>query len=194
MGQLSTPTHFSKPARQVRITGQRMTVSQLRSDLQGSRTRLFDLIRGLSEEQFRFAPEGERWSIATHLAHLLRVERLFAARASRALREDEPHISSTRVHNDEEPGNAQRLAVPQIIHGMQASRRDLDRVLDACGDGSEERALGRAIVHERIGRITVAQIMTKMADHEREHADEVAALARQALSASHVIIPLKPRS
>lgn len=167
-----------------------MTVSQLRSDLQGSRARLFDLIRGLSEEQFRCTPEGDSWSIATHLAHLLRVERLFAERAARALREDEPYMASTRVHNDEEPGNAQRLAVPQIIHGMQASRRDLERVLDRC----DAAALARAIVHERIGRITVEQIMVKMADHEREHADEVATLARQALSAGHVIIPLKPRS
>jgi uncharacterized damage-inducible protein DinB len=167
-----------------------MTVTQLRSDLQGSRARLFDLIRGLSEEQFRYVPDSERWSIATHLAHLLRIERLFADRALRALGEDEPYMASTRVHNDEEPGNAQRLAVPQIIHGMQASRRDLERVLDACDDA----ALGRAIVHERIGRMTVAEIMVKMADHEREHADEVASLARQALSTSHVIIPLKPRS
>lgn len=167
-----------------------MTVTQLRSDLQGSRARLFDLIRGLSEEQFRYVPDGERWSIATHLAHLLRIERLFADRALRALGEDEPYMASTRVHNDEEPGNAQRLAVPQIIHGMQASRRDLERVLDACDD----EALDRAIVHERIGRMTVAEIMVKMADHEREHADEVASLARQALSTSHVIIPLKPRS
>jgi uncharacterized damage-inducible protein DinB len=193
MGQLSSIHNVPKPA-QVRITGQRMTVSQLRSDLQGSRARLFDLIRGLSEEQFRYASESERWSIATHLAHLLRIERLFAERASRALREDEPYMASTRVHNDEEPGNAQRLAVPQIIHGMQASRRDLERVLDACQGDAEERALDRAIVHERIGRMTVAQIIVKMADHEREHADQVAALARQALSASHVIIPLKPRS
>jgi uncharacterized damage-inducible protein DinB len=172
-----------------------MTVSQLHTDLQGSRERLFELIRGLGEEQFRFVPEGAQWSIATHLAHLLRVERLFAERARRALEEDEPYMASTRVQNDEEPGNALRLAVPQIIHGMQASRRDLERVLDACaGAADPAAALGRAIVHERIGRMTVKDIMVKMAGHEAEHADEVAGLARQAQSASHVIIPLKPRS
>ena len=58
-----------------------MTVATLRSDLQGSRERLFALIRGLSEEQFRYVPAGESWSIATHLAHLLRIERVFVERA-----------------------------------------------------------------------------------------------------------------
>jgi uncharacterized damage-inducible protein DinB len=167
-----------------------MTVSELRSDLQGSRERLFRLIKGLSEEQFRFAPPTERWSIATHLAHLLRIERVFADRAGHALKEDEPFMPSTRVDNDEEPGRAQHLAVPQIIHGMQAARRDLERVLDAC-DGA---ALERAIVHERIGRMTVRDIAVKMTTHEDEHAAEVEALARQARSSAHVIIPLKPRS
>jgi uncharacterized damage-inducible protein DinB len=171
-----------------------MTVPQLRSDLQGSRERLFELIRGLSEEQFRFVPDGAQWSIATHLAHLLRIERLFAERAQHALDEEDPYMASTGVHNDEEPGNALRLAVPQIIHGMQAARRDLERVLDATEAPSGEAALERAIVHERIGRMTVKDIMVKMASHEVEHAAEIGALVRQAQAASHVIIPLKPRS
>ncbi len=94
------------------------------------------------------------------------------------------------IDNDDDPGIGQHLAVPQIIHGMQASRRDLERVLDA----SDDLTLERAIVHERIGKMTIRQIMAKMAQHEQEHADEVALLARQAQSASHVIIPLKPRS
>jgi uncharacterized damage-inducible protein DinB len=167
-----------------------MTVSQLRSDLSESRERLFELIRGLTEEQFRFTTQEDPWSIATHLAHLLRIERIYAERAERALRENDPSMASTRVHNDDDPGRAQHLAVPQIIHGMQAARRDLERVLDACGD----RGLERAIVHERIGRMTLAQMMAKMAQHEHEHAADVERLARQARSAGHVIIPLKPRS
>jgi uncharacterized damage-inducible protein DinB len=171
-----------------------MTVSQLRSDLQGSRERLFELIRGLSEEQFRFVPDGQQWSIATHLAHLLRIERLFAERARRALDEDEPQMASTRVQNDGEPGNALRLAVPQIIHGMQAARRDLEQVLDEAAAAGDDVALERAIVHERIGRMTVKDIMVKMTTHEDEHAAEIGTLARQAQAASHVIIPLKPRS
>ncbi|MBI5284995.1 MAG: DinB family protein [Chloroflexi bacterium] len=167
-----------------------MTVSQLRSDLQGSRERLFGLIRGLSEEQFRYAPEVAAWPIAAHLAHLLRTERLFVDRARLALTEHEPRIPSTRALNDDDPGLAQRLAVPQIIHGMQASRRELDELLARCDDA----ALLRVMVHERLGRLTVRDLAVKMAAHEGEHAEAIAQLLRQVPSGGRVIIPLTRRS
>ncbi len=167
-----------------------MTVAQLRSDLQGSRERLFAHLPGLGEEQFRHVPAGEEWCIAAHLAHLLRVERTFADRARAALTEDEPRVASTSVHNDDDPAAAQHLAVPQIIHGMQAARRALDEVLSAC----DERQVERAILHERMGRMTIAQIAAKMAAHEDEHGLEVRRLARQAPTGGRVIIPLSRRS
>jgi uncharacterized damage-inducible protein DinB len=167
-----------------------MTDATLRSDLQASRDRLFAQIRGLSEEQFRYVPAGESWSIAAHLAHLLRTERVFAERARRALVEDNPAIPSTRVHNDEDPALAQQLAIPQIIHGMQAVRRDLDTLLAGC-DGA---ALERGMEHERLGHMTVGDLAVKMATHEDEHAAAVARLVRQAPSSGRVIIPLSRRS
>jgi len=167
-----------------------MQGSTLRSDLQGSRERLFTQIRGLSEEQFRHVPGGESWSIATHLAHLLRTERIFVERVRRALTEREPSIPSTRAGNDGDIDLAQRLAVPQIIHGMQACRRELDALLAACDDA----ALARAIHHERLGRMTVADLAVKIASHEDEHTAAVARLVRQVPSTGRVIVPLTRRS
>jgi uncharacterized damage-inducible protein DinB len=164
-------------------------VEDLRAGLRESRERAFAAISGLTEEQFRHSPDGSSWSIAAHLAHLLRIERAFAERGALALREDAPFCPSTSVKNEDDPALAQHLAVPQIIHGLQASRRDIEALLDA-GDA----ALDRAIMHERIGRMTVKQIVKKMEDHEREHTESIAALARQAQSARRVTIPLTPRS
>jgi len=165
------------------------TIDELRSALQASRGELFAAVRGLTEEQFRFTPDGAAWNVAAHLAHLLRIERVFAERGARALVEDEPFCASTAVANDDDPALAQHLAVPQMIHGLQASRRDIESLLDG-GDA----ALARAIVHERIGRMTVEAIVRKMADHEREHTVDIAALARQAQGARRVTIPLTRRS
>lgn len=175
--------------RTVRIAA-RMMVSQLRSGLQESRERLFASIRGLSEEQFRYVPAGETYAVATHLAHVLRIERVFAERARTALSEDEPAVASTSVKNDDDPVLAQHLAVPQIIHGMLNVRRELDALLSAC----DETALHRAVVHERVGRMTIAEIAVKMAAHEDEHAAEIAKLVRHAPSSGRVIIPLTRRS
>lgn len=167
-----------------------MHATQLQAGLRGSREALFASIRGLTEEQFRFAPAGETWDIATHLAHLLRIERLFAVRARAALEQEEPYMPSTRAANEDEPGRAQHLAAPQIIHGMLNARRDLEGVLAECDDVRLERA----IVHERLGRMTVRDIAVKMAQHESEHAAEVVKLARQAPPSGRVILPLTQRS
>lgn len=166
-------------------------MSQLKSDLQGSREQLFASIHGLSEEQFRFVPAGgDGWSIAAHLAHLMRIERVFASRAQAALVEHEPRVPSTRVLNDDDPGASQKLAVPQIIHGMLNARRDLEGVLDACDDAGLERAIN----HERLGRMTIRQIAAKMAGHEAQHGEEIARLVRQVPATARVIIPLTRRS
>jgi hypothetical protein len=164
-------------------------VAALRSELQESRARVLAALGGLEEEQFRFTPPGETWSIAAHLAHLLRTERLFAERALAALGEEEPRIASTRIDNERDPELAATLAVPQIIHGLQAARRLLGGALDA-GDASLERA----VIHERLGRMTIEQIAVKISGHEREHAAEVERLARMAPRGRRVTIPMTPRS
>ena len=165
-------------------------VEALHDALQGSRRHLFESLRGLTEEQFRAPADGSGWSIAVHLGHLLRCERMLVERSHRALDADEPRIASTGITNDDDPGLTQHLAVPQIIHGLQASRRDLEVLLKRAGDSG----LDRGIVHQRQGRVTVRAMVEKMAAHEQEHAADVAALARQAARSRPVTIPLSPRS
>ncbi len=158
--------------------------------LQASRDRLFSAIRGLTEEQFRFMPSGHEWCIAAHLTHLLRIERVYVERARVALVEVEPYAASTRVHNDDDPGLAQHLAVPQMVHGLLNTRRDLLALLAACG----EAGLQKAIRHETLGRMTVEEIAVKMAGHEDEHAAAIGILVKQAPASARVIIPLAQRS
>lgn len=158
--------------------------------LHASRDHLFSVIHGLTEEQFRFTPPGEGWCIAAHLAHLLRIERVYVERARAALTEAEPYVASTRVHNDDDPGLAQHLAVPQMVHGLLNIRRDLLLLLERC----EPADLQRAIRHEALGRMTVDEIAVKMSGHEDEHAGAIGVLVKQAPPSARVIIPLARRS
>lgn len=167
-----------------------VSVPDLLSELRANREALFGSVRGLSEEQFRHTPSGETWSIAAHLAHLLRIERVYAERARATLDEDQPFMASTKTHNDDDPGLAQQLAVPQIIHGMLNARRDLEAVLEEGGGAGLERA----IRHETLGAMTIAVIAQKMAGHEREHGQVIVSLVKQAPASARVIIPLARRS
>ena len=162
-----------------------MTVAALTPELDASRDRVFASIRGLTEEQFRHVPAGETWCLATHLAHLLRVERAFLAALAGA--GDVPYMPKARAENDDDPALTQHLAVPQIVHGMLAARRDLVAAL------SRRDEARPAIRHELFGEMTPEQIAAKAADHEREHAADVERLAAAAPSVRggrEAIIPL----
>lgn len=167
-----------------------MTRAQLTQDLRASRERLFALIKHLSEEQFRSIPDGEQWNVATHLAHLLRCERLYVDRMRLAVHRDRAPVESTGSTNDDEPAFAQRLAVPQIVHGMQAARRDLTSILDQIDDA----ALERGIVHFALGRMTLRQMAAKMAAHEQEHAATIETLLPRLPAQPEPFVPLVPRS
>ena len=160
-----------------------MTSAELHADLADSRKALLAPLAGLSEEQFRFAPPDGRWSIAAHLAHFLRVERAVGEGVAGAGLQPR-QMASAGASNDGDEGLAQRLAVPQIIHGLQASRRALEALL--VGDDVPRRQLH----HQRLGVLTVADLLHSHADHEREHAQQISALVDQARTARRVIIPL----
>ena len=166
-----------------------MSAAELRLELARTRDALLAPLRELTEEQFRHAPAGGEWPIAAHLAHVLRVERHFVERMRLAMREDEPRVPSTGATNDDDPALAQHYAVPQIIHGLQASRRDLTQILEACGDDGLERAIN----HERRGRITIRTMAEKMREHDAEHAETIEKIAQEARTARRVIIPLAQR-
>lgn len=165
-----------------------MTVAELRSGLDTSHERLFRPIRGLTEEQFRVVLDPGGWSIAVHLAHLLRVERAFLDQLAIARSGPEPYIGKSRDANGDDPALAQHLAVPQIVHGMLAARRAFVSLLD---DASSSRV---AVHHELFGRMTIEDVAAKLAEHEREHAGEIERLAAAAPSVADVTIPLTQRS
>lgn len=128
----------------------------------------------------------EAWCVATHLAHLLRIEQVYVERLHVALAEDEPVVQSTRALNDDDPALAQHLAVPQIVHGLLNVRRDLLSALEPLTD----QQLQRAVRHETLGRMTIADIAAKMANHEREHTQEVAVLVKGMPASARVVVPL----
>jgi hypothetical protein len=150
----------------------------LKADLATVRAQLLRSIAGVTEEQFKKRPlasdpGGPNWCIAEVLAHLLQQERLRAERMAQALAQDGVTIvpSTDEVHY--EAARAGRgLPVPQLIHGLLASRRELERLLDAAA--ALEGGLERATLHPRLGRQTIGWILReKVIDHEAEHVAQI---------------------
>ena len=121
-----------------------MTTSEnLRRELASGRERLLAAIAGVSEEQFKRRPAivgHERpWSIAEVLAHLLQQERLRGERIARAIADDGAMIEPSSQEEYDRGALAGRMSpVPQLIHGLLASRRELERLLDEAEPGKKE--------------------------------------------------------
>jgi hypothetical protein len=157
-------------------------VDDLRAALSSGRELLLQSISGVSEDLFKRRPpivegeDGPNWCIAEVLAHLLQQERLRAERIGLALEQDGVEItpSSEEVHY--EAARAGRgLPVPQLIHGLLASRREIERLLDNAV--AIEGGLDRATLHPHHGRQTVAWILReKVIAHEAEHVVQIEAI------------------
>jgi uncharacterized damage-inducible protein DinB len=133
------------------------SVDGLLHDLQASRERLLAVVAGVTEEQFKRRPPVESvpvagdWSIAEVLAHLLAVEQRRCARLEALLRgESEPAPRLTDEERNTEARHGRTVPVPQIIHGLLAARRRLERALPAPEANDTIAALVRedVIAHE----------------------------------------------
>ncbi len=155
-----------------------MTSEDLRRALEEARGRLLAAISGVTEEQFKRRPPGETWSIAEVLSHLLQTERLWCGRARLALERDSASIEPSAPEAHEEGARAGRSApVPQLIHGLLATRRDAEMLIDRAA-GMTENGLHRSAWHPRLGQdLTVEwMIAEKLVAHEEEHAAQIEAL------------------
>jgi hypothetical protein len=156
-------------------------VEELHEALTSVRARLFETIAGVSEEQFKKRPpavgdDGPAWCIAEVLAHLLQQERLRASRIALALQQDGVSITPGTEEEHHEAARAGRASpVPQLIHGLLASRREVERLLD--GAAALEGGLARTTTHPRLGAQNVAWILReKVIAHEAEHIAQIEAI------------------
>ena len=154
----------------------------LRRDLQAGRARLLAVVSGVSEQEFKRRPpagpttDGPNWCIAEVLAHLLQQEKLRAARIATALDQDGAIITPSTDEEHYEAARAGRASpVPQLIHGLLASRREIEKLLERAE--SIEGGLDCAVEHPKFGRQTVEWILReKVIAHEEEHAQQIEAI------------------
>ena len=159
-----------------------MKSEDLRKQLDAARARLLVAIAGVTEEQFKRTPEPlpddpQPWSIAENLSHVLAIERTWAQRIALTLTEERPEILPSPPEAHAEGAAAGRRApVPQLIHGLLASRREVERSLDNLAD---ER-LARTAWHPRLGQhLTIEWMLQKILEHENEHCLQIEALRRR---------------
>jgi hypothetical protein len=153
----------------------------LRSDLTAGRERLLATIAGVSEEQFKRRPPavdgGEpNWSIAEILSYLLYSERLWGTGVALAVTQNRVKIQAGSLEAREEDARRGRMApVPQLVHGLLASRRQIELLLDQAE--ALEDGLERYVLHPTDGRYTVEwMVREKVIAQEAAYVTRIQAL------------------
>ncbi|MPZ47859.1 MAG: DUF664 domain-containing protein [Dehalococcoidia bacterium] len=154
-------------------------VDELKAALAAERERLLSAIGGVSEQQFKKRPDASPddprpWCIAEVLAHLLHDELVWSRRVELALAQDGAPVEPTNRTAAADAVKAGRQApVPQLIHGLLAARRALERHLDAA---AAIDALQRGVSHPGRGGLSIAWMVNKTVEHEREHVAQIETL------------------
>ena len=146
-----------------------------KAKLRESRDALFEVLRGLSPEQWQetvFA-EGETWTVATVLAHLVESERGMSIHVHK-IRKGEPTIPEDFDLERWNAGLVRRtgeVGPEELMANAATTRARTLEVMDSLDD-SEWNLIGR---HPSRGEITVAQYYETIHAHEVGHLGDIRA-------------------
>jgi hypothetical protein len=143
---------------------------EIRRKLEGARTKLFEAVTGLTEEQMRRRPARGGWSVAEVMAHLPVWERRMLSEADALRKTADGRITFlSQAEREEAAGRGRVLPPPGIVHDLVAARWDTLRFLERL----PARDLGRSGRHEERGDLTVAQLLSIIATYEEGQAAEI---------------------
>jgi len=139
------------------------------------------LVLGLSDPVMQWKPAADRWSISEVLAHLADTEvKGFRERITAMIEQENPRL----------PSYDQNAAYAEGRYSRERPRENLkkfcherDRSLSFLRYVPEEK-LQRTGQHEKIGSITILQLMNEWAFHDLGHIRQIAELYR-----AHIYFP-----
>lgn len=130
---------------------------------------LVSLTSGLSAAALQRRPSLRDWSAAMVISHLADAELVYALRVKQVLVDDRPHFMPydenawverfTRVEED----------VKDALARWRLVREHTVRLLESLEDAEWRRAG----VHSARGELSMRQLVTLLADHDRQHLDQL---------------------
>ena len=149
---------------------------EIRRRLEKARAKLFEAIGGLTEEQMRRRPGPGRWSVAEVMAHLPVWERQVLRQAD-SLRQvaGRSVVLPSQADREEAAGRGRRLPPPGIVHDLVAARWDTLSFLERL----TARDLDRRGRHQEQGDLTLARVLTTIAEYEEEQASWILRLREE---------------
>jgi uncharacterized damage-inducible protein DinB len=126
-------------------------------------------IEGLSEEELRFKPEANKWSIHQILIHVADSELVSTQRMKKVLSEEAPLLMSFNQDAWADSLEYEKLDREHHLHLFKLLRSSMLPILSQLPSHKWER-LG---IHAVAGPFTLKQLLEYRVDHVRGHLDQI---------------------
>jgi len=120
---------------------------------------------GLAPEHEQARPGPGDWSIATLVAHLVDTDLVYADRMKRVIAEEEPPLVAFDENRWIDGLDSQHMPVTEAVNLFAANRKWMAHILRK----GSEATFARFGNHSEVGRQTLAQIVTTIANHLDHH-------------------------
>ncbi len=133
------------------------------------------IMAGVSEDQAKWKPGPDRWSIAEVLEHLSHIEaHMFRSRLDRILEEDRPEFLPYDTDDYSAAGTYLHRDAEESFAHWEEQREDNVRALEDL----EPEALERRARHSKLGEFTLGNLLNEWAFHDLGHVRQIAEIVR----------------
>jgi hypothetical protein len=149
-----------------------LTTAQIGQLLRASAAHITAELEALGDDWARWRPAPGEWSANEALGHIIEADRRgFAGRIRRILAEDGVAEQGwDQVAVAAERRDVERT-VRDILHEFATGRRDGLELVGSLDDGD----LDRHAIHDRVGRVTVRDLLHEWVFHDRNHIRQILA-------------------
>jgi hypothetical protein len=152
-----------------------MTRQQIIDALRALPSQIEELVQGLSEDALRWRPSPRERSIKELCCQLRDDAETHGVRIRRMVSEDDPFLPSYDQEALARERDYQNESTPLVLTAIRAFWGGVAYLLENLGDEDWQRT-GR---HEKRGPISIAQYAQLLADHGREHLEQIKTLRGQ---------------
>jgi hypothetical protein len=152
-----------------------MTLQQIIDALRALPSQIEELVQGLSEDALRWRPSPRERSIKEICCQLRDDAETHGVHVRRMVSEDDPFLPSYDQEALTRERDYQNESTPLVLTAIRAFWGGLAYLLENLGEEDWQRT-GR---HEQRGPISIAQYAQLLADHGREHLEQIKTLRGQ---------------
>lgn len=143
-----------------------LTPRQVVGLLRASASSIRAEVESLPEEAARWHPAEGEWCVLECLGHIIEAEkRGFAGRIRHILEADEPPLAAWDQLLVERERNDCKRDIPELLNEFLGLRESSVGLVAGLRPEQLERAGG----HEKIGRLTVGEVIQEWVHHDRNH-------------------------